>query len=225
MNDLRRSAPSAGFTLIEVLVAAVLLVVAMVGSIGLILGMAATNMSNRTRDVAHLLAQSRLEQISAVPLPTLAAANPAATAVPTATTCLSMSDDAVLNRPIPCPIGAGAAYYLRTWTCCTQNPSALPPFAVLPAVVPITGAQCNVAVNNPVQLQLASPNQVNGGATCLIEAEVTWPHEDLNQGPATAIQAPGYFVDSQTTPPVAIPFENGRLPFNHHVFSSLVREQ
>jgi Tfp pilus assembly protein PilV len=224
MSSLRAPMREAGFTLLEVLVAAVLLVVAMVGSIGLILGMASTNMSNRTRDVAQLLAQSALEQLSAVPLINLANNSPAATSAPSAPTCFGMSDDAVIDRPIPCPAGAIGAYYLRTWTCCTQNPAALPPYVVLPPAVPITGAQCNVAINNQPAGQLVSPNQVNGGVTCLIEAEVTWPHEDPVNGPATTTQAPGYFVDPQTTPPVTLP-PHENLAFNNHVFATVVREQ
>jgi prepilin-type N-terminal cleavage/methylation domain-containing protein len=222
----------AGFTLLEVLVAAVLLVVAMVGSIGLILGMNATNRSTRNRDVAYLLAQGALEQLSAVPLVTLATANPAATAVPSAPTCFGMSNDSVLDRPIACPVGGGtaSAYYLRTWVCCTQNPNAPPPYTLpYPPAVPITGAQCNVAVNVPGG-QVVSPNQVNGGTTCLLEAEVTWPHESRANGQATAVQAPGYFVDPPTPPPVPLPAmgtssADGKLSYLNHIFTAVVREQ
>jgi Tfp pilus assembly protein PilV len=211
-----------GFTLLEVLVAAMLLVVALVGSIALILGLTQTNKASRTRDIAYLIAQESLEQLSAVPLLTLANNNPAAVTTPSAPTCYGMSDDSVLDDPIPC--GVAPAYYLRNWVCCTLNPAATPPFAVLPPGVPITGAQCNVAANNPVLGQLVSPNQVNGGITCLVESEVTWPNEadPPFPGTANAAQASGYFVDPPTAPPVVI---NKTLTFNNHVFASQVREE
>jgi Tfp pilus assembly protein PilV len=217
---------SAGFTLLEVLVAAMLLIVAMVGSIGLILGLATTNRSTKNRDVAHLLAQGALEQFSSVPLITLANNNPAATAAPSAPICFGMSDDAVLDRPIPCPAGTGSAYYLRTWVCCTQNPNAPPPFTLpYPAPNPIIGNQCNVGVNVPAG-QVVSPNQVNAGAACLIEAEVTWPHELFKVGPAAAISAPAFFVEPPAVAATPLPLlERGKLDFSNHIFTALVREQ
>jgi prepilin-type N-terminal cleavage/methylation domain-containing protein len=214
IGHMRGPKKERGFTLIEVLVAAMLLVVALVGSIGLILGMARANQSNRTRDVGYLIAQEAVEQLSAVPLLTLATNNPAATSVPSAPTCYGMSDDAVVDRPIPC--SGAAAYYLRTWVCCSLNPPTLP-------AVPIIGVQCNVAVNNPPAGQVVSPDQVNGGIACLIEAEVTWTNEDtVANGAASPAAASGYFVDPPTAPPVAI---NKVLSFTNHVFLSEVREQ
>ncbi|MHB1845268.1 MAG: type IV pilus modification PilV family protein [Deltaproteobacteria bacterium] len=221
-----------GFTLLEVMIATMLLVVALVGSIALILGLRSTNRSVRGRDVAYFLAQQALDQIGTIPLSlpglttSLPALGPVPTnndypllgnpVVPTTLSCYPMANDIVADRPTPClPTAMPAAYFVRTWTCCASTTSA----------VNQGGSTSQTALALPVgscglAAPLGSPDTGSGnGAACYVQAEVTWPTENP-LAPATPLSAtpPSLFVDTDTTAGGAL-----GLSFSNHVYMAELR--
>jgi Tfp pilus assembly protein PilV len=219
-----------------VLIAAMLLVVGMVGSIALILGLLRANKTARARDTGYFLAQQALDRLEMVPMvgstgvvtttgqpAFLSAAFPyAATPFPSEPTCYAMSDDVISDRPIACSAGQVAAFVLRTWTCCS-TPTG-PANDTIPA-----GAGC-VLLNG--QGPISSPDAVPGpqppppgattnpnGAVCFIQAEVTWPEEDPvgNQLVIANAAASFLFNDPPATP--------AGVSYSNHVWATLVRAQ
>jgi type II secretory pathway pseudopilin PulG len=227
--------PPRGFTLIEVLIATLLLVTALVGSIGLVVALKQVNLSSRSRDTAYYLAQQALDTLEAVPLalplpttgflaPGAAASTPTNTdgpllgnmLTPTTMTCYPMSDDTITDRPISCQSPMAPAYVVRTWTCCDfvpNNPAAtIGTIAGMPALTINSACGPDAAIGT-----LGSPDTLSGnGVACLIQAEVTWPVE-LAGPPATSLSAAPsqLFVDTSLAAPV--------LNFSNHVYLSAVR--
>jgi Tfp pilus assembly protein PilV len=199
---LRRRAES-GFTLLEVLIAAVLLVIALVGSLALTIGLLRGNESTRARDTAYFLAQEVLDQYSATPVLQLPTLLPATAAPTTAPICYDMSDGAFIDHPVAC--GAVASTYaVRTIACCVGpgmplSPAPIAGCAILLATNPVTPLPPNVNFSPTSQ-----------GVSCLIEAEVTWPVE-----PVGAL-GQDLFVDTSNAP---------RLNFQNHVLLTTVRAQ
>ena len=122
MTSLERNGQE-GFTLLEVMVAAMLLMVALVGSIALSVGLLRGNQFNRERDTAYFLAQQQLDLLDVQPITQIlgnAALFPNEDVASTSSvaTCYSASQDAFVDSPISCTANPPAAYYLRTWVCC-----------------------------------------------------------------------------------------------------------
>ena len=197
----------AGFTLLEVMIAAALLTIALVGSLALSVGLLRGNQFNRERDTAYFLAQQQLDLLSVQPLTqilTNAAAFPNEDIASTSSvaTCYDMQQDAFIDNPISCVGNPPAAYFLRTWVCCNAGGA----LAGIPA-----GAACNAT-----GAAIISPNTTNGGEICYLQVEVTWPSEPAGVNPTSAWAAP--FADNVfTTVPV--------LGFTNHIYASMVRAQ
>jgi prepilin-type N-terminal cleavage/methylation domain-containing protein len=192
-----------GFTLLEVLIAAILLVIALVGSLALTIGLLRGNESTRARDTAYFLAQQVLDQYSATPVLDLPALLPGTAAPTAAPICYDMSDGAFVDHPVAC--GAVATTFaVRTVTCCVGpgvplSPAPAAGCGILLATNPVTPLPPNVNFSPTSQ-----------GVSCLVEAEVTWPAE-----PATAT-ASQLFVDTSNAP---------KLNFQNHVLLNTVRAQ
>jgi type II secretory pathway pseudopilin PulG len=200
----------AGFSLIEVMVATVLLIVALVGSIALSVGLLRGNQFNRERDTAYFLAQQQLdlfavEPMSQILLNPLTYPNTGVASTSSNAACYSIGQDAYIDNPISCVVNTPAAYFLRTWICC--NPGGPLPLGGIPV------AGCNNAAG---AVPITSPDAVNGGAVCLVQVEVTWPSEPAGVL-ATAPWGGGFAENVFTTVPP--------LTFTNHVYLSMVREQ
>ncbi len=185
------------------MIAAILLVIALVGSLALTIGLLRGNESTRARDTAYFLAQQVLDQYSATPVLQLPTLLPAIAAPTTAPICYDMSDGAFIDHPVAC--GAVASVYaVRTVTCCVGPGMPLSP-------APIAGCAILLATNPATPL----PPNVNfsptsQGVSCLIEAEVTWPAE-----PNAALPQ-DLFVENSGAP---------MLNFQNHVLLTTVRAQ
>lgn len=234
-----------GFTLLEVLIAAMLFVVGMVGSIALILGLLRANKTARARDTGYFLAQQALDRLEMVPMvgqgmvcsggtctvnglvdttgqPAFLANRfpygSAGTAFPTEPTCYAMSDDVVGDRPIQCQNPQVPAFIVRTWTCCA-TPSAGPTADTIPA----TAGCVNLNGLGPISSPDAEPPggvTLNpNGAVCLIQAEVTWPIENFGASQLTfnLAGAAALFNDPPNTP--------AGVTYSNHVWATLVRAQ
>jgi hypothetical protein len=192
-----------GFTLLEVMIAAVLLVVALVGSLALTIGLLRGNKTTRSRDTAYFLAQEVLDQYSATPILQLPALLPGVGAPTTAPICYDMNDAAFIDHPVAC--GAVASTYaVRTLACCVgpgmpASPAPGPSCAVLLAE---TGGALPPNVNFTPTSQ---------GVSCLLQTEVTWPIE-----PPAAASPQDFFVESSV--PKGLNFQN-------HVLLATVRAQ
>jgi prepilin-type N-terminal cleavage/methylation domain-containing protein len=202
---------SRGFTLLEVMIAAVLLVIALVGSLALTIGLLRGNQSTRARDTAYFLAQQILDQYSATPVLQLPALLPGIAAPTTAPICYDMSDAAFIDHPVAC--GAVASTFdVRVLTCCVGPGMPLSPAPtaacnILAAEVPATPLPPNVNFSPTSQ-----------GVSCILQVEVTWPNErKLGEPVATPDQL---FVDSSSPPTKPI-----TLNFQNHVFLTTVRAQ
>jgi Tfp pilus assembly protein PilV len=217
-----------GFTLLEVLIAAMLLVVGMVGSIALILGLLQANKTARARDTGYFLAQQALDQLEMIPLvgrtgatwttnqpAWLSVAFPYATInFPNEPTCYAMANDVVSDRPIQCSAAQEAAFILRTWTCCATP--GLGATTTLPIGAPCLLPSGQGPISSPDAIPTGGVTANPNGAVCYIQAEVTWPVEDpvghnllLANAPAAAL-----FQDSPAN-----------LSFGNHVWASMVRSE
>ncbi|HUB09533.1 MAG TPA: prepilin-type N-terminal cleavage/methylation domain-containing protein [Myxococcales bacterium] len=232
-----------GFTLIEVLIATMLLAVGLVGSIALTLSMMRANRTNSGRDVAYFLGQQALDQLGLFPMTTVGLGagallpptstpgvndNPigmvAAGGTPPATTCsvYPMSDAALGDTPGTCNPGTNPnlsmpSYFVRTWVCCapsTGNLAGEPCAANALATVGVGG--------------LKTPDTLNQGVLCLLQAEVTWPTENLNPNGTATFGAPSLingpvpallFSPEGRVPPQPPP----TLPYGNHVLLGEVR--
>ncbi len=193
------------------MIAAVLLVIALVGSLALTVGLLRGNQSTRARDTAYFLAQQILDQYSATPVLQLPALLPGIAAPTTAPICYDMSDAAFIDHPVACGVGAiASAFNVRALTCCVGPGMPLSPAPtaacnILAAEVPATPLPPNVNF---------SPTSL--GVSCILQVEVTWPVEPV------AVATPDQlFVD--TSGPPAQP--NIVLNFQNHVFLTTVRAQ
>jgi Tfp pilus assembly protein PilV len=219
-TDGRFGGQRGGFTLLEVLIAAMLLVVGMVGSIALILGLMQANRTARARDTGYYLAQQSLDEIGLVPLvgPTtayLTGAFPIPGVAPSAPTCYPMTDDVISDRPISCTAaGITSAFIVRTWTCCNTGPigtAATIPAATCGATQPLlTGPAATSSSGLPVVLQQS--------ALCYVQAEVTWPAEDPVGHNLLSTTVAGQEALFQETEPSV-------LTFGNHVWATMVRGQ
>jgi type II secretory pathway pseudopilin PulG len=197
----------AGFTLLEVLIAAMLLMIALLGSIALSVGLLRGNQFNRERDTAYFLAQQQIDLFSVQPI-TQILSNPggfpnediASTSSPP--TCYDVAQDAFVDSPISCLGNPPPAYYLRTWVCC-----------VGPGGGGIPGGTCANPGGAPT---VVSPNLGGVGGVCLINVEVTWPYEPVGVTWDTAPSSGWKDNNFLTVPP---------LGFTNHIFMSTVREQ
>ncbi len=192
-----------GFTLLEVMVAAVILIIALVGSLALVVGMLRGNQNMRARDTAYFIAQEVLDQYASTSLSVFPGLTSAAPALPT---CYSQGEDSFVDRPIPCVLGAtAAAYWVRTWSCC-ETPtlggglfnSPNPPPLVAPT--PCTGI--GWVLNQTIAGTIPATS-----ATCPVAVEVTWPTE-------LGLTSTALFTDV-----------GGGLSFQNHVFLTMVRSQ
>ena len=189
------------------MIAAVLLVVALVGSLALTIGLLRGNRNTRSRDTAYFLAQQVLDQYSATPVLQLPALLPGVAAPTTVPICYDMSDAAFIDHPVAC--GAVASTYaVRVMTCCVGpgmpvSPAPVAGCNILPATFPATPLPPNV--------NFAPTSQ---GVSCLLETEVTWPVE-----PAGALPS-DLFVESSNPPPLG-----KNLNFQNHVLLATVRAQ
>lgn len=212
---------SKGFTLLEVMIAAMLLIIGMVGSIATIVGLLKANQTARSRDIGYFLAQEAIDQIAMIPLVgnndlaaqfpsggTGAAPNgplmtsPGVPAANGGVACYPLANDTVADRPVPCT-GANAppsAYVVRTWTCCTTAATGL-----------IVGT-CQAPQT------LTTPDTTAQAAVCYIQAEVTWPVEDPAGGNMLLGAPAPLFAD----PPIAA---EPKLTFGNHIWATMVREQ
>jgi Tfp pilus assembly protein PilV len=202
----KRRLGRAGFSLIEVMMATMLLIVALVGSIALSVGLLRGNQFNRERDTAYFLAQQQLDLFDAAPmsqilLNPLIYPNDGVASTSSPATCYSIGQDAYIDSPISCVVNTPAAYFLRTWICCNGAAGG----------IPVGG--CNNAAG---AVPILSPDVANGGAVCLVQVEVTWPSEPA--GVVATGAWTGGFADNvfTTIPP---------LTFTNHVYLSMVREQ
>ncbi len=241
MKDAKR-----GFTLVEVLIATMLLIVGLVGSIALIGGLVLTNRSAHSRDVAYELLQQTLDQEMMVPLnlmPNLGLANQFDVAnnssvatvpngplilvsgTPGSPMCFASADDVVADRPVNCAVsGLPAAFILRTWTCCATAGDGTSP----------GGAPYGIPANScgPSQTADILPGDGVGGVgtwdprksqgtICLLQAEVSWPVESQPTG--------GPLVQILGTGPAKNLFQEvdsiDGLSFANHAYASVVREQ
>jgi Prokaryotic N-terminal methylation motif len=201
LTEVRRNG---GFTLLEVLIAAVLLVVALVGSLALTIGLLRGNQTTRARDSAYFLAQQALDQYSATPVLQLPGLLPGVAAPTAAPICYDMADGAFIDHPVAC--GAQTAFYVRTLVCCVG-----PGMPLSPAPAPSCAALVAEPTPLPPNVNFTATSQ---GVSCILQAEVTWPVE-----PAGAAVAQ-MFVDS-SGPPAVVP----TLNFQNHVLLSTVRAQ
>jgi hypothetical protein len=186
-----------------VLIAAVLLVIALVGSLALTIGLLRGNVNTRARDTAYFLAQEVLDQYSATPVLQVPTLLPATAAPTTAPVCYDMSDGALIDHPVAC--GAVATTYcVRTVTCCVGPGMPLSP-------APAAGCAILLATN-PATLLPPNVNfsPTSQGVSCLIETEVTWPVEP------NGVLAQELFVDHSSVP---------LLNFQNHVLLTTVRAQ
>jgi hypothetical protein len=191
------------------MIAAVLLVIALVGSLALTIGLLRGNQSTRARDTAYFLAQQILDQYSATPVLQLPVLLPGVAAPTTAPICYDMSDAAFIDHPVAC--GATASTFaVRALTCCVGPGMPLSPAPtagcnILTAEVPATPLPPNVNFSPTSQ-----------GVSCILQVEVTWPTE-----PAAAGTADMLFVDTSGPPlrPAVV------LNFQNHVLLSTVRAQ
>jgi hypothetical protein len=196
---------SRGFTILEVLIAAVLLVVALVGSLALTIGLLQGNKTTRSRDTAYFLAQQVLDHYSAAPILQIPTLLPGIAAPTTAPICYDMSDAAFIDHPVAC--GATASTFaVRALACCVGPGMALSPApaascAILGAETPPTPLPPNVNFTATSQ-----------GVSCILQTEVTWPFEP----PAAATQ--DLFVDSSSAAGKVLNFQN-------HVLLAMVRAQ
>jgi type II secretory pathway pseudopilin PulG len=197
----------AGFTLLEVLIAGVLLTVALVGSLALSVGLLRGNQFNRERDGAYFLAQQQLDLLAVQPISQILAnavafPNEAVGSTSSPATCYSLGQDDFIDSPIPCVPPPPAAYYVRTWVCCNS--------AGVGANIP-AGTPCN-----GTGVDIISPDIANGGGVCFAQVEITWPSEPAGVSPVNPWA--GGFADSvyTTVPP---------LTFTNHIYASMVREQ
>lgn len=211
----------AGFTILEVLIASVLLIVGLVGSIALIGGLVMANRSTHSRDVAYELIQQTFDDEMLTPLnaptaPGLAnqfdmTANSAAATAPSLPICYASSDDVIADRPIPCLIGMPAAFILRTWNSCVATGLG----DSMPLTIPagIGGGP------SPALPILAADTAATGTATmCFLQAEVTWPIEQQTSGTtATFSGAPKYLFQEVD------PYDN--VSYTNHVYAAMLREQ
>jgi Tfp pilus assembly protein PilV len=195
-----------GFTLLEVLIAAMLLTVALVGSLALSVGLLRGNQFTRERDTAYFIAQQQLDLLAVQPISQILS-NPAvfpnaqlgSTSSPA--TCYSIGQDDFIDSPISCVGNVPAAYYVRTWVCCNAGGA----LASIPA-----GTPCNPGANN-----IISPNAASGGI-CFTQVEITWPSEPTGVV-ATNPWAAGFADTVLTT--------NPPLTFTNHIYASMVRAQ
>jgi type II secretory pathway pseudopilin PulG len=197
----------AGFTLLEVLIAAMLLMVALVGSIALSVGLMRGNQFNRERDTAYFLAQQQLDLLAVQPISQILAnvatfPNEGLASTPSPATCYSIGQDAFIDSPISCLGPPTAAYYLRTWVCCNV--------AGIGQNIPAATA-CNTT-----GVDIVSPDVGGGGGVCFLQVEVTWPAEPAGVA-ATNPWAVGFADTVATTVPP--------LTFTNHIYASMVREQ
>jgi Tfp pilus assembly protein PilV len=197
----------AGFTLLEVLIAAMLLMVALVGSIALNVGLLRGNQFNRERDTAYFLAQQQLDLLEVQPISQILSNAPLypnedVNSTSSPATCYSVAQDAYVDSPISCVGNPPAAYYLRTWICC----NAAGALASIPTTAP-----CN-ATGTPI----ISPDVANSGGVCLLQVEITWPSEPAGVT-ATNPWAAGFADTLNTTVPP--------LTFTNHIYASMVRAQ
>jgi Tfp pilus assembly protein PilV len=193
----------AGFTLLELLVATVLLIVALVGSIALSVGLLRGNQFSRERDTAYFLAQQQMDLFAVQPMSQILQnpgnyPNEGLASVPSAATCFSIGQDDYIDNPISCTVNTPAAYYLRTWICCNGAGGIAP-------------GGCNLGA-----AAIATPDPGAGAAVCLVQVEVTWPSEPA--GVVATNPWTGGFADNvfTTVPP---------LTFTNHIYMSMVREQ
>ena len=207
---------SRGFTLIEVLIAAVLLVVALVGSLALIIGLLRGNQTTRARDTASFLGQQLLDQLDVIPLSALAAYSLAAYSLTPGVagpSCYPEGDGTFIEHPVTCAT-APAAYVVGWQVCCVGSTGP-------------TGNGClTIPSGGSGQLQLVNtytvPVVTNGvtssvnnslGLTCEIRVELTWP-----ANPTSGATASNLFQDvsSVTMPP---------LNFQNHLVLTTIRAQ
>jgi hypothetical protein len=206
------------------MIAAMLLIVGMVGSIATIVGLLRANQTARSRDIGYFLAQEAIDQIAMIPLVgnnDLSAQFPSvgtgsspngplmtSSGVPATNggvACFPLNNDTVADRPVPCTGGNAppTAYVVRTWTCCTTAGTGL-----------ILGT-CQAAQT------LTTPDTTAQAAVCYIQAEVSWPLEDPTGGHlvlGSPLLAEPLFAD----PPIAA---EPKLTFGNHVWATMVREQ
>jgi prepilin-type N-terminal cleavage/methylation domain-containing protein len=196
-----------GFTLLEVLIAAVLLTVALVGSLALSVGLLRGNQFNRERDTAYFLAQQQLDLLAVQPI-TQILSNPALfpntsiASTSSVATCYSIGQDDFIDSPISCIGPPPAAYYVRTWVCCNAGGVG----ASIPA-----GTPCNAT-----GAAIVSPDGAGAGGVCYTQVEITWPTEPAGVG-ANAPWAGGFADTVFTTVPP--------LNFTNHIYESMVRAQ
>jgi hypothetical protein len=194
-----------GFTILEVLIAAVLLVIALVGSLALTVGLVQGNKNTRARDTAYFLAQQVLDQYSATPILQLPTLLPGLAAPTVAPICYDMSDAAYIDHPVAC--GATASTFaIRTLACCVGpgmplSPAPAAACGILLAEVPATPLPPNVNFTATSQ-----------GVSCIIQTEVTWPAEPVGAA------AQDLFVDVSNAAGKVLNFQN-------HVLLATVRAQ
>jgi prepilin-type N-terminal cleavage/methylation domain-containing protein len=244
---MRGQRKHAGFTLIEVLIATLLIVVGLVGSIALTLGMLRTNRSSASHDTAYVLAQQALDNLGLFPLNQagigvnflLPSSTPgvndpplgmvAAGVNPPATSCavLPMANAQIGDAPGQCagvnPNLAMPSYFLRTWVCCgvPPPPPAGPPLPALLGGQPCT-AQAGADVG-PSGL-LTTPDNQNQGAICLLQAEVTWPAENLQATGTPIVGDPPLYAGNPAQ--LFVPEGSaGYVPYGNHILLSEVRMQ
>jgi Tfp pilus assembly protein PilV len=196
-----------GFTLLEVLIAAMLLTVALVGSLALSVGLLRGNQFTRERDTAYFIAQQQLDLLAVQPISQILS-NPAVfpntqlSSTSSPATCYSIGQDDFIDTPISCIGNVPAAYFVRTWVCCNTGG----PLASIPA-----GTACNPGANN-----IVSPDATSSGGICLTQVEITWPSEPTGVV-ATNPWAAGFADTVLTT--------NPPLGFTNHIYASIVRAQ
>jgi hypothetical protein len=208
-----------GFTLLEVLVAAVILIVAIVGSIALIVGLLKGNQATRARDTAYFIAQETLDQLASLPLSQDGALG-MSNAAPTTPLCFTEGEDAFLDRPIACNAGTVAAYWVRSWICCATpvvgtsgvagglwNSPNLPP-AQIPFACNGAGWEMPATIGNAAVAGVPATS-----ASCSVAVEVTWPSEPTG----TLANGSNLFVDTSNLAPT--------LTFQNHILESMVRSQ
>ncbi len=219
-----------GFTLLEVMIATMLLVVALVGSIALVLGLRRVNQSTRDRDVAYFLAQQALDQLDAIPLSLagLTTSLPATSlptnndapllgtpVIPTTLSCYPIGNDVIADRPIACASPMPSAYFVRTWSCCGNTTAVVSQGGASQTALALPTGSCGLTA--PV---VGSPDTSSGnGAVCYVQVEVTWPTENP-LAPATPLNGSpqSLFVDTASTTAQTL-----GLSFSNHVYLSEVR--
>src|SRR5581483_4302572 len=192
----KRGAPR-GFTMLEVLIAAVLLVIALVGSLALTVGLLRGNQSTRYRDTAYFLAQQALDQYSATPIlqiPTLLPGVGAPTDTPI---CYDMNDAAFIDHPVTCDTVA-SNYDVRVMACCVGPGMPATPAPAVSCANLLAELRAGT-MTLPPDVNFAATGQ---GVSCILQAEVTWPSEQ----PGYLI--PELFSDSLSAPPKVLNFQN-----------------